>query len=246
MGGVWTDFVRPHVDVTAESINATNDAEAAMFLNILRRREHRELRNASVDQCKLNGPILESVKERRAASYPATRAVFEGGFDSGLWRHLAVDNGLLPPSVRDERMLVSSFHKTQADVREQKFEYLQEPFVRHGSQYFVKGAEDIKFESDGRGGPRTKYEALFDLRPAFDALRYSFLSLVGGENLKNLQQHILRGPTELSKSNGEKMEEYIHSWRTVFAQQCVDAPPANFAARAWPLLRQCLTAETFT
>ena len=53
------------------------------------------------------------------------------------------------------------------------FQCFAEPYEIMNGRRVVRGSNDCSFQEDCRGGPYTRYEALFDPRPEFNGLRFS-------------------------------------------------------------------------
>ncbi len=147
--------------------------------------------------------------------------------------------GLLPPGADNKDLSRVAIRDTCGEA-EDMFEYLTAPYTLLSGKYVVKGAQ-CEFKSDTLGGPHTKYDALFDVRPAFDGLRFAFLLHVGGAALADLRAAVMSNRDKmLPRRSYQMLMSFVEKFKDVFTEHRLDEQPANFAARAWPVLRQCL------
>ena len=96
-------------------------------------------------------------------------------------------------------MEVDADHAIPDMNEERLYDYMKKPWEMRNNCCIVCGTNTI-FEINADGGPVTKYAALFDLRPEFDALRIAFLHQIGGKSLRRVEKvvkdvfPILRAP----------------------------------------------------
>ena len=100
-------------------------------------------------------------------------AVFHLDLEKHVWRPLGVQFGLLPSMDVDPLDLSTS----ELEAFVEQYDFLQQPWEYRNDLYIVKGTTEILDPRD-RTMPKSKYAALFDPRPQFNGLRYSFLYIV--------------------------------------------------------------------
>ena len=66
---------------------------------------------------------------------------------------------------------------------------------------------------------------------------------VGGMALAKLRATVMSERDSMTLRSYEVLMRFIDTNCDAFAEHSVDEQPANFAARAWPLLRECLTRQ---
>ena len=170
MAGVWADVFKPFVKAGGAVDEERALPEERMFLNLVRLPQHRELWGDIVAQCATNAKKVASLHLLKQKAYEASRELFCDELDFALWRRVAVSLGLLPPGVENEGVNIHDLRGACEHVADD-LEYLAAPYTTRAGRYVVKGS-DCEFQRNMRGGPFTKYQALFDTRPAFDGMRY--------------------------------------------------------------------------
>ena len=115
-------------------------------------------------------------------------SVFNGVFEARLWRRLAANLHSVPHSHVDYAALSSEDLQAYADAGDA--EWLQPPWEWVRGQRLVRGSRQ-PFVADAQGKPRTRYEALFDLRHEFDEIRQGFLFEISSRNDMDLLQDAL-------------------------------------------------------
>ena len=99
-------------------------------------------------------------------------------------------------------------------------------------------------------GPTCRYEALFDVRPEFDALRLSFLISADPRQLietfvTKLQSLVSESIETLSERQRQRCFDFLEravAWGNLHAP--VLEPP-NFASRAWPAYLACIKNSNY-
>ena len=78
------------------------------------------------------------------------------------------------------------------DATDCQCNFLDVPWESRGAECYAKGSSVVLDMGDVTL-PQTKYAALFDGRPAFDDLRFSFLTAVCGHRLSALETQLQQG-----------------------------------------------------
>ena len=138
------------------------------FLKLVRQPQHSDLWRDIVDQLATNEAKASSLHSLKQECYVASRALCCEELDAGFWRGIAVQLHLLPPSAANKDVRRVGIRDARGQG-EDMFEYLAVPYTVRAGKHIVKGSH-CEFKHDSRGGPHTKYEALFVVRPAFYAL----------------------------------------------------------------------------
>ena len=136
--------------------------------------------------------------------------IFRRSLDARLWQRLTITAGV-------------------------EEEYASPPWEVRNGYCVVKGTGE-RYALDA-GGPRTKYEALFDTRAVFDGLRVSYLTLTCGPRLVRLEDAL--GEYLASDEPGDAegtaaVLEYLDLCRQRFHPARELNCPPWFGAAVWP------------
>ena len=240
MAGVWSDAMRPFVQPGGAVDEGRASPEECMILKLARQPQHRELWGDILLQLEINEAIKTSLHHMKQKCYEASRSLFSSDLDVVFWRCVAVSLGLLP--LGSDKEDVSRADLGACAQVQDAFEFLSAPYTLQAGRCVVKGSH-CEFHRNMQGGPHTKYDALFDSRSEFDGMRYSFLLFVGKRALVELPIAAESRRQRMSGSSYQMLMRFADKYSDAFADQSLDEQPSDFAARAWPLLRQCLTSE---
>ena len=176
----------------------------------------------------------------------ASRGLFSKDLDVEFWRCVAVSLDLLP--IGSDNADVTRADLGAGAQGRNYFDLLtaphsvQIPDALGAGRCAFKGSQ-CRFQKNMQGGPHTKYDALFDCRSELDEIRYAFCRLVGGNELAELREAAMSRRHEMSEESYQMLMRFVDNHSDAFADQTLDEQPSNFAARAWPVLRQCLTTK---
>ena len=131
--------------------------EEALFLSHLRRSAHW---NRVVEAIALHRERQEDFDVQDAIARQLSAGIFQRSLERRLWHRLTITAGA-------------------------EEDYASPPWEVRNGQCVVKGTNE-RYAPDA-GGPRSKYEALFDRRAVFDGLRVSYLRLTCGPRLVRLE-----------------------------------------------------------
>ena len=203
-----------------------------MFLDLLTSNDNEQLLLDVQRQISQNNINVRAREDAMNRCLEQTSRIFTEDLRHVMWEPIAAQKGLLPaPNASDEAS---------------HFEYLDEPWVWDEATAFllVKGSNHI-FLPRPDGGPSTKFEALFDGRPAFNGLRFSFLTLICGAGFEHLEDFMTQSNVELSPEAWQRLTGFLELASPALnnAVGIGEAPP-NFAARSWPLAWDCMTDES--
>ena len=164
---VWSDFVVPYVGPHAPHA----PGEEGMFL--ARLFQASSLWEAVLWQLEGNRVRQQQRDDLVANCQLRSATVFRPDLAEELWRPLGIQSGLLPAGE---------------DVHPQgeEWDFLQAPWEYRKGRCVVRGC-DAPFRADASGGPVSKFAALFDARPEFAGLRFSFLKATCGVDMQELQ-----------------------------------------------------------
>ena len=238
---MWEEFVVPHI---GQGRPPRERNEEGMFYDRLFRRENTQLRDdicAHLQVCRdswsRRQPLVQEFRTQSAV-------VFNHVFESKLWRHLAANLRLLPNPHVDFTTLSSADLQGYADAGDA--EWLRPPWGFLRGQRVVRGTTK-PFVADAQGKPRSRYEALFDLRHDFDELRQGFLfEICGGVEMTFLQDVLGRaGDLGLGEDNLDILISFCaETWGNLNQHTLIEGPCVGFAERAWPILVECLSDTT--
>lgn len=187
-----------------------------------------------------NDAQADATTRRNDICYAQTASLFSDNTDMYFWRPVAVSAWLLPPnSFREDISSVDICRLNGPDIPHNR--WLSAPYtITADGRTFVKGSRHrCIFREDGKGGPHTKYEALFDPRPEFDGLRCSLL-----RDMFHRAPHAIRDVPDMDVDRYNAILRFVLDFADCFTQRGnTDEMLVNFASRAWPLLRHCLVSK---
>ena len=108
-----------------------------------------------------------------------------------------------------------------------------------GPRSTIGAWEQTAFGADAQGKPRTRYEALFDLRHEFDEIRQGFVFEIRSRGDMDLLQDALGREENLNleaRDLDTLMTFCTDTWGALNQHTLVEGPCFNFAERAWPIL----------
>ena len=115
-------------------------------------------------------------------------------------------------------------------------EYTSPPWEQRLGVRVVKGTCQA-FVASPDGGPLTKFQALFDTRAVFDALRVSFLRATCGPRLERIEHalgELLASEEQPDAEGTAALLEYLDRCRDYFDPARAVRVPEGFEASAWP------------
>jgi len=221
---LWVEFAVPHLE-------GRPSIETEAFWSSLERQSPGLAVEAR--KCYIDRPVLERRKNNlKAVAVTASRQFFNAEDECQRVRPLAIKMGFVPASMEghmvDGRVCVSGA-SLQSDGQ---WEGLQQA---RGDDGFIKGTR-IVFPFDG---PSCKYEALFDGRPEFDALREGFMTYAPQSS-----------PRQFLGLAQESCVDVRHTSFLRSLTSWVECPtplrePLEFGPRAWEAYMTCMNHKDF-
>ena len=158
---LWVDFAVPCMD-------GRPTEEGNAFWTTLQRRAPELAREAR--ECHAARRVIEKRKDGfKAAAVRQSRSLFVEQQEALCVRRVAERMSFVPAALQVD---VVGGRVRVADAELHRFEAWEGLKPAHGDDGFINGTR-ICFPADG---PRCRYEAFFDARDAFDALRESFMT----------------------------------------------------------------------
>jgi hypothetical protein len=234
---LWTEFARP-------SFEGKRSVEGEIFMRSLTSlspqyslevKEYWQRRSESLHE-------NDHAKEALLAS---SRLFFTELNEARIIRPLAFLLDFIPTLNEILRKTRADLDQSSAPYLDFNCDFLHEPWHEdsHGSK-LVRGTR-IPYPANG---PASKYEALFDSRPCFDPLRYSFLVAGGlGSFLEGLSgilcsvsNHDDVGANSIATARA--FEAHVRSYRLTLVT--IDAP-VDFAARTWAAYLKSISDKSY-
>ena len=120
-------------------------------------------------------------------------------------------------------------------------------FVKPDGSRMVRATQNVSFPGDGA---LTKYDALFDLRPCFDALRMGFITeddpQMKVHTFLQHAQHLFEDQETIAGEDVAHVDALLESLRRLKALQ-TEPPPHHddVCRRAWPAYVRALTHKDY-
>ena len=245
VSSLWDEFVTPYVQSGGRETQAP--PEEAMFLRRLKNSDNERVWEAVRNQIEANHVAKHTRDKQKLDCKQASASVFRRDVEEMIWRRLGVQAGVLPGNVMDflrytqqelDVTLSQSSSREASDT-----EFLQPPWVLLDGQVVVKGsAPPVPFCTRDEWNPKSKYEALFDLRPDFGDLRIAFLETVAGPRMERVGDALAEGLGTLTSESISAITTFLveHS-QVVGITADIARRPERYAHAAWPLLAACMS-----
>ena len=221
---IWVDFAVPYItgEPSAESRAFWSSLENISPALAVEARSFYHTRSA-LEDCKFR---------MKAEALLRSRCLFTADHESLHVRGFAQKLNYLPSEL-EVHVVAGQVRVSKADLqRDGKCEGLQ---PAHGSDGFIRGTR-VAFPDDG---PSCKYEALFDQRPVFDALREAFMTFTLG-----------RSPQPFFNLARDSLVDKCHLPFLSCLAAWVECPtplsePQDFGTRCWEAYMDCISDDNF-
>ena len=221
---MWSDIVQPHWKNPDQWPLLANEKRS--FLDHLHRRIGDTTALCIQEALSTQVNIKRLIQRCQDHSIQA----FPRSLEAILWRTLAVQQGLLPSNTVDFLACSANEIASYSDVASP---FLAPPWIFRGGRVFAAGSND-EYPGDMDARPFSKYEALFDDRPAFNALRYSFLHTVCPADCSDLQT--LVAYVDMADNDLSNILEFIiDDLAPIHEAQQRGGCPVNFCNEVWPI-----------
>ena len=158
--------------------------------------------------------------------YQALRVFFTAETEASIIAPLAVLLGFIPAAGNYRECSAAELENLQVENDGALCSFLAPAFFENAVGLRLVRGTRLPFPADG---PSCKYAALFDLRPAFDALRDAFVK--ESPEFRLLLGDVL-GPVEDDETQGVVLS-FLDVWDEYEHCKCRAEPPPDFASRAW-------------
>ena len=175
----------------------------------------------------------------RAQCKQRSAAVFQLNLEQGIWRRLAVQQGLLPTTDINYLTASPACIAALIEANANNTEWLKPPWTELRGQMRAVGS-DMPYPYVQYEKPGTRYEALFDSDPAFNDLRFSFLMTVCPPGFQDLEEVLYNYPDDQVEGVLQFCSDELSAvHQTQLSRHC----PPGFLERAWPIYVEAMSAD---